>query len=371
MLKRNLLLFILSGVVLLAPGWTKPLQAQEKPVITAGDFFPKITLKAPVNPRDKAYLGIPKKNIFAVKDIPAEVILVEIMNVYCASCQNMAPVYNKLFARIEARPALRKKIKMVAFAVGNDEGEIKIYRDHFQVPFPIIPDTNYDLHKAIGGGPTPFSILVRRGGKGKSVVVASTHLGFNEKVEELFSELELLLKTNPEDIKKKGEKTEARILTAKPPMTEEEIQAKIKEAFTEEGKALTGFEKVDLRGGRAIYAGTIKKEGQTGNLFAAVISQLPTCDLCHDTHFIVTFEPSGKIQQFIPLQLTKTDNENWNEADIARMRKKIVGRFIYHPFSFKAKVDAVTSATITSAAIFRGLNEGQEIFKELKKKGLL
>jgi hypothetical protein len=36
-----------------------------------------------------------------------------------------------------------------------------------------------------------------------------------------------------------------------------------------------------------------------------------------------------------------------------------------------AKADAVTSATITSAAIFRGLNEGRVTFKELKKKGLI
>jgi hypothetical protein len=52
------------------------------------------------------------------------------------------------------------------------------------------------------------------------------------------------------------------------------------------------------------------------------------------------------------------------------MRRKIVGRFIYPPF-LKAKADAVASATITSAAIFRGLNEGQVIFKVLKKKGLI
>lgn len=56
---------------------------------------------------------------------------------------------------------------------------------------------------------------------------------------------------------------------------------------------------------------------------------------------------------------------------ISRMGRKIVGRFIYHPFSFKAKADVVTSAAITSAGIFRGLNEGQVIFKELKKKGLI
>jgi hypothetical protein len=98
---------------------------------------------------------------------------------------------------------------------------------------------------------------------------------------------------------------------------------------------------------------------------------LPTCDVCHETHFIYTFEADGKILQFIPLRLSKYGNEDWDEADIAKMRLRIVGRYIYHPFAFKAKVDAVTSATITSASIFKGLSEGQRIFRELKAKGLL
>ncbi len=56
---------------------------------------------------------------------------------------------------------------------------------------------------------------------------------------------------------------------------------------------------------------------------------------------------------------------------IAKMRQRIIGRYIYHPFALYAKVDAVTSATITSAAIFKGLNEGQLIFRELKARGLI
>ena len=51
------------------------------------------------------------------------------------------------------------------------------------------------------------------------------------------------------------------------------------------------------------------------------------------------------------------------------VERSSAGLFI--PPFLKAKADAVTSVTITSAAIFRGLNEGQVIFKELKKKGLI
>ncbi len=183
--------------------------------------------------------------------------------------------------------------------------------------------------------------------------------------------MKMLMAAHPETIREKGAKTEAKVLTIKPILSEEELKGRIETAFTEAGGLLTGFEKVVLGNGKAVYTGLVEKDGQTTRLFAEVVSLLPTCDVCHDIHFIYTFEASGKILQFIPLQLTKYGNENWDEADIAKMRREIVGRYIYSPFSFNAEADAVTSATITSAAIYRGLNEGQVIFKELKKKGLI
>ena len=72
-----------------------------------------------------------------------------------------------------------------------------------------------------------------------------------------------------------------------------------------------------------------------------------------------------------PLQLPKYGNVLWDEADVAEMRKRVVDKYVYQSFVFDAKVDAVTSATITSAVIFESLKEGQALFKELKEKGLI
>lgn len=347
------------------------LRAQQIPVIKEGDLFPGVALPTPADPNDRTYLGISDKDYFAIKDMKAKVILVEIMNVYCASCQNQAPIYNKLFDLIQSKSEIRDKIKIVAIAAGNNDQEIKIFRDHFQVPFPIIPDSQYAMHKAIGGSPTPFSIFVRRDSRKKPILVAATHLGFDEHYEELLTKMKSLLNVDLATIRKKGKKTKGQVLIPKPPFSEDEILAKVKAAFSEGGGQSGAVDKINLGKGRDIYMITVEKDGQTTRLFAKVISQLPTCDVCHDSHFIITFDASGKILQFIPLQLTKYGNEDWDEADIAKIRSKIVGRYVYHPFSFKPKVDAVTSATITSAAIFRGLNEGQVLFKELKKKGLI
>ena len=359
------------GMLLFFSGWPIALQAQEKTLIKGGDAFPEVALKTPAQAKDRTYLGVSGGDHFRIQDLKAKVILVEIMNVYCTACQNQAPLYNQLFALIQSKPDTRDQIKMIGIAAGNDDEEVKNFRDHFQVPYPIITDPDYVLHAAVGGGPTPFSIIVRRDPKGKSALVADTHLGVNKDVRGLFQQMQSLQRMDLASIRKKEGKTKAQVIILKPPLSEEEIQTKVKEAFTEGGGRLSGFETVSLKKGKVVYTGVIEKNGESRRLFAQVVSELPTCTVCHETHFIYTFEAGGKILQFIPIQLTKYGNEDWDEADLAKIRQRIVGRFIYHPFAFKAKADAVTTATITSAAIYKGLNEGQLIFKELKARGLI
>jgi hypothetical protein len=371
--KRSVIIPVLLslGLLFFFSAGTIDLRAQEKTLIKAGEPFPEVALKIPFQTGDKTYLGISGGGFFRVKDLKSQIVLVEILNVYCAACQKQAPLYNQLFALIQSKPALRKQIKMIGIAAGNDAEEVNTFRAHFQVPYPIIPDPDYILHAAVGGGPTPFSIIVRRDPQAKSALVADCHLGVNEDIQGLLRKMQSLARMDPAAIRKKEEKTKARVLTIKPPLSEEEIRAKVQEAFTEGGGRLSGWDTVTLKNGRVVYTGVIEKNGATQRLFAQLVSELPTCDVCHDTHFIYTFDVGGKVLQFIPIQLTKDGNEDWDEAEIAKMRRKIVGRYIYLPFPFKAKIDAVTSATITSAAIYRGLNEGQRIFKELRDKGLI
>jgi hypothetical protein len=156
-----------------------------------------------------------------------------------------------------------------------------------------------------------------------------------------------------------------------PVLSEAELQSIIKAAFSKEGDNLTRFEKVKLQGKRVVYSGTVLRDGATQRLFAMVVSRPSPCDVCHDVHFIYVFDVTGKILRFIPLQLSKYGNEDFDEADVAKMRDRIVGRHIYKPFEFSPKVDAVSRATITSAVIFNSLNDGKSLFKELEKKGLI
>lgn len=260
---------------------------------------------------------------------------------------------------------------MVGVSAGNNAEEINIYRDHFKVPFPIIPDPKYVMHAAIGGSPTPFSIFVRRVSKAEPAVVAYTHLGYDSDYKGMLKRIQSLLTMDLKELRIKGAGTKATVITLKLPIGEHELESKLKAAFTAEGGPLTGFGKVGLSKGRGIYTGVIGKDGKEFYLFAEVVSGQPTCDVCHDYHYIYLFDSTGKILQFIPIQLSKYGNEPWNEAEVDKIRRKLVGRYIFNPFPFDNRVDAVTSATITSAGIFHEFNQGQTIYRELKEKGLI
>ena len=125
-----------------------------------------MALKTPSQAKDRTYLGISGGDPFKVKDLKAEVILVEIFDVYCLPCQKQAPLYKQLFGLIQSNPAARDQIKMIGIAVGNDESEIKKFQDHFQIPYPIISDPKYVLHEAMGDLRPPFPLLCARSPEG-------------------------------------------------------------------------------------------------------------------------------------------------------------------------------------------------------------
>jgi hypothetical protein len=260
---------------------------------------------------------------------------------------------------------------MLSVGVGNQDWEVKYFIEQFDVPFPVFADPDFVMHEAIGGSHTPFSILVRQDPADKAGLVAGAHLGVQYEEKETFSEMQSLMNVDLATLREKGKESAVKVVHVKPVLTEEALQARIKGTFAHEGRDLRRFEKVKLASGREVYTGVVHKEGKETRLFARVISRPPPCDVCHDVHFIYVFDKSGKILHFDPLQLTKYGNKSFNETDVAKIRGRILGKHIFEPFVFDAKVDSVTRATITSAVIFKGLNEGKALFKGLQEQGLI
>jgi len=339
--------------------------AETKPIGFAIPF-PDLTFTQGLSKGEQVYLGIPQKKTFSFKEIRGNLILIEFISIYCVSCQRQAPIFNELYSSIENDPGLKGKVKMIGVAAGNNLNEVEIYKKTYQVPYPIISDSKFDAHTAVGSPRTPFSIWVRKDVQGKGIVV-STHLGVMD-LKSAIEETKVVLQYNLALLKpKKGIIYEGDAL--KPPLSEEELIAKAREGMESTGGKVLKIEKISLKDGDWIYLGKVDFGTSQKNLFSKLASRRAVCDICHDTFFIYTFDSGGKVIDIVPIQLTKVGNLNWTEEDIKKIKTRTIGRSILSPFTFDPGVDSVSGATITAVLIFDSLDKAKEIFEKLKKEG--
>ncbi len=338
-------------------------------LISVGEKFPATALKTPENQKDREYLGIDADSEFAVSDIQADLVLVEILNVHCVHCQDQAPIYNRLFEKVSADASLSNQIKMIGVGAGNNQSEIESFREKYDISFPLVPDPRLDLHRAIGSPGTPFSVLVRMGKEPAAAMTALTYSGVEHDVEGVFQDMKALKSLDLAVLRKRGAQKETEYIRVVPPLPQSEIEELVKKGMAGLGNGgLTEFKKLSIDG-RQVYTGISEKKEDKKRLFAEVVSRPTLCNICHDVHFAYVFNQRGKVLEFIPLQVTKWGNNEWSEADVQLMRDRLVGRFILGSFAFNPELDAVTSATITSAVIFGAMSDGKELFERLREKG--
>ncbi len=319
---------------------------------------------------DRAYLGLRGGESFTLSQVGAELVLVEILNTHCSHCQKQTLPFNRLFELIEKDPRTRGRIKMLAVAVGNVGAEVEDFRDIYEVPFPVLADPRFALHRALGGSPTPFAAYVRFEPGGGAGLVAGTHLGANSRYRRLFEELLGLLEQDLSFLRRRGPQGNA-LVRVEPIVSEEGMETTVRAAFATLGAPVKAFRRVALPSGRRVYAAFVGGEGGERRFFAEAISRPSVCDLCHDVHFVYLFDTAGEVLGFIPLLLTKYGNVHWDDSDIAKLRGRMVGQSLNRPPLFHPEVDAVTTATITSALIFDSLGQGRKLLAELRQEGLL
>ena len=361
--KRLMDCFVLFPSVLLCCGLAF---GGAKPVGFAAPF-PDLIFTQSLSKEEQNYLGIFSKRVFSFREIGGNLILVEFLSTYCVSCQRQAPIFNEVYSMIEGDPRLKGKVKMVGIAAGNNMNEVQIYEKAHNIPYPILSDANFEAHTAVGSPRTPFTIWVRKGTQGEPIVV-STRLGFIESAKNALDETRAVLQYDLALLKpKKGTIYEGDAL--KPPLPEEELVLKVKEGMEASGGNVLKIEKVSLKDNDWIYVGKVDFGTYQKNFFSKLASRRAACDICHDTYFIYTFDPEGKVIDIVPIQLTKIDNLNWTEEDIKKLKSRTLGKSILKPFPFDPDVDSVSGATITAALVFDSLDKAKVIFEKLKKEG--
>jgi thiol-disulfide isomerase/thioredoxin len=147
--------------------------ADTSSIPSKGDTFPKIILYSPEKESEKDYLGFSGKGPFSLSQIQTPVIIVEIYSMYCPYCQKEAPLVNELYDIIQKNPGIKEKVKLIGIGAGNTPFEVKIYRNQYNIQFPLFPDEAFSIHKAVGEVRTPYFFVIKRNTDGSNNIIYS------------------------------------------------------------------------------------------------------------------------------------------------------------------------------------------------------
>ena len=280
----------------------------------------------------------------------------------------MRSYINELFARIEKDTELKNSVKIIGIAAGNNKDDVAFEEKKYD--YPIIPDDQYEFHQLVGQPPTPFFIFARPYGNGRLLVLDS-FLGKLEDTDKLFAMVKAALKKSlsgsPVKQKKKQDDQVPDELVI--PVEDSELAKMISQGLAVNGGYTDKIEKINLKELGDVYTGVLKKSKR--QIFARVVARKIPCVDCHDVFFIYSFDDMGKFIQFIPISISKLDNEKWDEKDRNKIQNNFKGKSLLTERHFNPKVDAISSATISSKVIYNSMGETELVIRKLIDMGFI
>jgi peroxiredoxin len=115
-----------------------------------GSELPLVQLPTPETSEERNYLGIEEKDFFTIPKIKANLVIIYFFSFYCRFCAEQAVHVNELYRAIDNNPDLKKKIKLIGIGIGNTPTEVDAYKETHRIPFPLLPDPDFAIHKAYG-----------------------------------------------------------------------------------------------------------------------------------------------------------------------------------------------------------------------------
>jgi peroxiredoxin len=175
---------------------------EKRRLLKPGDHFPYVPLSTAEIPEHRSYLGLPPdKDIVTIADVQTDLLLIEVLNVFCFPCQTHALALSKAYEIIEDRQDLKGKIKIIGVALGNTKEAVDTFMSDYGLAFPVVSDPELLAEKIIGPGiHTPFSLFIRRDTSGKLGLVVGTHDAAIEDPNILLNGLVKLLRMEPGSI---------------------------------------------------------------------------------------------------------------------------------------------------------------------------
>ena len=191
MIEKNRRFLTVAGLLLFPITFGSPSLAANLPPAKSGQL-PPIKLQIPKDPGEKRYLGLSGSGFFRVPQIKTKMVIIEIFSMYCAQCQKIAPGMDELYRLIESDVSLKDKIKLIGIGAGNSGYEVGVFKKTFHTPFPLFPDNDFTIHKALGDVRSPYFIAIKINKNGTHEVIHSELDSFKDAK----TFLELMMRTS-------------------------------------------------------------------------------------------------------------------------------------------------------------------------------
>jgi peroxiredoxin len=130
-----------------------------------GQVLGPVKFAKPLTDDEAKYLGLPKAQEFTIKDVKTPYILIEQFSTTCPHCMHQAPGLNEMYNKVQQDAALKDKVVFMSVGQGDNEIKAKGWKVIQKVPFPVLPDPNATLGKALNFSPYPVTMLVDKSGK--------------------------------------------------------------------------------------------------------------------------------------------------------------------------------------------------------------
>jgi hypothetical protein len=163
--------------MLLAGCAGKEMQTAEPPRAEAPKSIESlhIPLPRPSSEADATYLGLEEStDAFRMDQIEAQVLVVEVFDMYCRFCQGMAPKVDEVY-ELNLRSGLASEVKMIGIGRMNTVLEVATFKEKYKVKFPLFPDNDLSITKALQAQDegTPHFIVIKMAPGGRMQVVHS------------------------------------------------------------------------------------------------------------------------------------------------------------------------------------------------------
>lgn len=162
-------------------------------VVKAGDSLSDISLSCLFSQEDKQYLGFSNRKTYSLSCIRSEFVLVICFSIYCPVCQSHADKFNRLYKLIQEDNFIKRNLKIIGIGLGNNKKEVDYFKEYYNIPYPLVPDPEYRIHKAFKETRTPLIIIVD---KRKNPHRISCVLDFNKEPETLLEVIKKEIRKN-------------------------------------------------------------------------------------------------------------------------------------------------------------------------------